>query len=255
MNNKSPEPLSKELKIYYIFSLIVVGISLISIFIYPIFIGVSISNSSKSWSEFGQYAGGVMGPLFGLLAFIGVLISIANQKIQNQKLDIENKKQAIESRILKQIEFHHKICNNVKIPYDLKRTKYKQGSLAFEFLFEKHLKTHYNEVQNQSPHLDEEQIIDVAFSKLYNKEGQQFGFYFRNLYYLIKYIDESQHIDREHFVRLIRAQLSTSELQMLMYNCLFKKGKGFKDLVIKYDLLNGVDNSELIKKEHHILIA
>lgn len=243
-----------NLKIYYWVSGILLFLSLIPIFLYPIFLGWSVSGNSSEWSNFGEYIGGVIGPLFGLLAFIGVLLSIANQNIENQKTEKENKKQAIENRIIKHIEFHNNICSNVKIPYDIKRTKFKEGRIAFEFLYEKHLKAHFKDAENKYPNLDEEQKIDIAFSELYNKEGRQFGFYFRNLYYLIKYIDESEYIDKVHYSKLVRAQLSTPEIQMLMYNCLFKKGKGFKDLVIKYDFLNGIDKTEMIKPVHEKLI-
>ena len=37
---------------------------------------------------------------------------------------------------------------------------------------------------------------------------------------------------------------------MLMYNCLFKKGKNFKQLVTDYGLLNGIDDTDMIKKSH-----
>lgn len=232
-----------NMKYYYWASGILIVLCLILAFLYPIFVGFEVSDKSSEWSNFGSYLGGVIGPILGLLAFVGVLLSIANQNSENYKAETEN-------RIIKHIEFHHNICNNVKIPYDIKETKFKEGRQAFEFLYEKYLKTFLNEVEQQNPHLAEEQKIDNAFSKLYKKEGNKFGFYFRNLFYLIKYIDESKEIDKNHYSKLVRAQLSTPEIQLLMYNCLFKKGKGFKSLVTKYGLLNGIDETEMIKSKH-----
>jgi uncharacterized membrane protein len=247
--------MKNNLKLYYWISGVIIVICLFLVIIYPFFIGTSISKQSVEWSNFGEYVGGVIGPLFGLLAFIGVLLSIANQNKENKKDEKENKKQATENRIIKQIEFHHNICNNVNIPANLSGTKFKRGRPAFEFLFEKHLKAFYQDVENQNPQLNERQKTDIAFTKLYSKAGKQFGFYFRNLFYLIKYIDDSVDIDKEHFVRLVRAQLSTSEIQMLMYNCLFDKGAGFKNYVEQYGLLNGIDESEMIKENHKELFA
>lgn len=232
-----------NVKYYYWASAILFFLCLFFTFLYPIFVGFGVSDKSTEWANFGQYLGGVIGPLLGLLAFVGVLLSIANQNSENYKAETEN-------RIIKHIEFHHNICNNVKFPYDIKETKFKEGREAFEFLYEKHLKAYLKEVEEQNSHLDEEQKIDIAFSKLYNKYGKKFGFYFRNLYYLIKYIDDSKEIDKNHYSKLVRAQLSTPEIQLLMYNCLFKKGKGFKPLVSKYGLLNGIDETEMIKPAH-----
>lgn len=245
--------MKSSLNKYYVVAVILFIVCLALIVAYPFFLGFGISSDSKEWSNFGAYVSGVVGPVLSLLAFVGVLITIANQNEENHKASEETQKHATENRIIKQIEFHHNICNNVKIPANIDKTKFKEGRIAFEFLYEKNLKTFYDEVEKQSPHLDEEQKIDSAFSKLYNKEGKQFGFYFRNLYYLIHYIDESQKIDKNHYAKLVRAQLSTPEIQMLMYNCLFKKGKNFKKLVTDYGLLNGIEKTEMIKQEHEDL--
>jgi hypothetical protein len=244
-----------KLIIFYWISGALLLLSLVLIIIYPIYIGSSIATNSSEWSNFGEYIGGVLGPLFGLLAFVGVLLSIANQNKENKKNEQENKKQATENRIIKQIEFHHAICNNVTTPTNVAKTKFKRGRPAFEFLYEKHLKSLYRDAESQNPQLGESKKTDIAFSNLYSKAGRQFGFYFRNLFYLIKYIDESENIDKQYFVRLVRAQLSTSEIQMLMYNCLFDKGRGFKTYVETYGLLNGIDETEMIKESHKTLFA
>lgn len=247
--------MKNNLKIYYCVSCVLILLCFFFVTLYPIYLGTEISMDSNKWSNFGSYVGGVIAPLLGLLAFVGVLISITNQNRENQKTERENRIHATENRIIKQIEFHHNICNNIKIPYNLKRTKFKEGRIAFEFLFEKYLKTFFKEIEFSNSHLYEEQKIDSAFSKLYNKEGQQFGFYFKNLFYLMKYIDESEGIDKIHYSRLVRAQLSKSEIQMLMYNCIFKKGKKFKIIAETYGLLNGIDKTEMIKSEHKELFA
>jgi uncharacterized membrane protein len=169
--------MNNKLKNYYWITGIILLICVVSIIIYPINLGKSISSNSEEWSRFGSYMSGIIGPLLSLLALIGVLYSIDNQNIENKEADKENKKQATENRIIKQIEFHHNICNNVKIPYDINRTKYKEGRIAFEFLFEKHLKAFYNEEMTLNPSFTDEVKINNAFTKLYKKEGKQFGFY------------------------------------------------------------------------------
>ncbi|MEZ5082186.1 MAG: putative phage abortive infection protein [Bacteroidales bacterium] len=242
--------MNSDYKNYYITAIIIGVVGFVLVLLYPIFVGFHPSSDSKHWADFGQYTAGVIGSLLMLLAFVGVLLTIANQNKENSQNNSENKKQYTENRIIKHIEFHHHICGNVRIPYDIKETKFREGRIAFAFLFDKVFRTFYDEVKTKNSHLDEEQILDNTFSKLYQKHGRQFGFYFRNLFYLIKYIDESVGIDKIHYSRLVRAQLSTSEIQLLMYNCLYKKGKGFKSLVENYSLLNGIDETEMIDKEH-----
>ncbi len=236
---------------YYIISGLLILACLILALAYPYYIGTSVSADTNEWSNFGEYIGGVISPLLSLLAFIGVLLSIKYQNDSNTRNEMFNRLQAIETTIVKHIEFHHGIVNSIKVPYDIKRTKFKEGRLAFEFLFEKYLKTYFQDVEDKNPHLDEIQKIDNAFAKLYQKEGSQFGFYFRNLFYLIKYIHETEGIDKIRYSKLVRAQLSKHEILLLMYNCVSKRGRiYFKPLVETYGLLNGIEGMEMIKATH-----
>lgn len=46
----------------------------------------ALSPEAKDWAEFGEYFGGTLGGIFGLLAFIGVLVSIALQRADSAKV-------------------------------------------------------------------------------------------------------------------------------------------------------------------------
>lgn len=220
---------------------------------YPMKFGWAFSDNKSDWADFGKYLAGTVGPLFALLAFVGVIISIRNQNDRNQdNLDL-SQRQATEGIIIKHIDFHHNICDKVKSPLGGKSKVMREGRLAFDVLYNKHLKTYYLEISTKYPNMSEEDKINNAFTKLYDKYGYLFGFYFRNLFYLIKYIDDSENIDENHYAKLVRAQLSKSEIQLLMYNCLFDKGKPFKSLVTKYGLLNGIDEDDMIEKLHKTL--
>ncbi|HMH29075.1 MAG TPA: hypothetical protein VK580_10845 [Steroidobacteraceae bacterium] len=42
----------------------------------------SLSRNTKDWAEFGEYVGGTLGGIFGVFAFIGVLINLIYQRTQ-----------------------------------------------------------------------------------------------------------------------------------------------------------------------------
>lgn len=80
--------------------------------------------------------------------------------------------------------------------------------------------------------------------------------YFRFLYHVVRFVDESKVKDKYFYVRLIRAALSESELELLALNCEFGEGREkFKPLIERYALLHnlgerviaGVDLSALYK--------
>ncbi len=80
-----------------------------------------------------------------------------------------------------------------------------------------------------------------------------FDSYFRHLYRIFKYIDESPLIDdteRYDYSSIVRAQLSEYELLVLFYNALTNKDNGvfkFKDLIEKYAIFNNIRVSMLAR--------
>ena len=80
-----------------------------------------------------------------------------------------------------------------------------------------------------------------------------FDSYFRHLYRIFKYIDESPLIDdseRYDYSSIVRAQLSEYELLVLFYNALTINDNGefkFKRLIEKYAILNNIRDSMLAR--------
>ena len=65
--------------------------------------------------------------------------------------------------------------------------------------------------------------IIAAYRKACTDLIDDFAHYFRNLYQLLKFIDEShliQDADRKRYSNFIRAQLSEVELLAIFYNCI-----------------------------------
>ncbi|MHC5354582.1 putative phage abortive infection protein [Myroides sp. LJL115] len=225
----------------------------IIVFSYPYFLGWDISDDDRNWASYGSFLGGLLGPFFSFMSFIGILITLNLQSKQNNR-------NVIISMITKQLELHNQNLNNVKFERHLKsntkvETRTYHGINAFHYLFEKELKSFYKSVKHSNSNQDEKEIINLAFDKLYKKEGKSFGFYFRNLYYIFHTIDNAKNIDQIYYAKLVRAQLSIPELQLLMYNCLYEKGGDFKIYAEKYFLLNGLDDDLLLTIEHKNLFT
>lgn len=104
-------------------------------------------------------------------------------------------------------------------------------------------------------------LINTKFLDLYDliyfKINSDFGHYFRNLYRIIKIIDEKKFIEDEienfkiqySYTSIVRAQLSDDEIKWLFFNCLSNKGfLNFKPLIEKYTLLKIIDEDILVNK-------
>ncbi|WP_206669895.1 putative phage abortive infection protein [Paenibacillus luteus] len=71
--------------------------------------------------------------------------------------------------------------------------------------------------------------------------------YFRNLYHIVKIVDESEEIDegdKYSYIQILRAQLSSYEIVLLAYNGLTEKGEKFKYYINTYFLLHNMDSAD-----------
>ncbi|MGG0360258.1 putative phage abortive infection protein [Bacillus tropicus] len=95
-------------------------------------------------------------------------------------------------------------------------------------------------------------IIKFSYATLYKDYDNELGNYFRNLYHIIKFIDESDINEKQTYIRIIRAQLSTDELILLLYNGLSDYGSTeVLKLLNRYNFLHNIENrKELMLSEN-----
>lgn len=112
---------------------------------------------------------------------------------------------------------------------------------------------------------ENEKKIEEIYLNHYKEAQTDFGHYFRNLYRMIKLVDETDFFYDQskvskkeifeikyRYTSIIRAQISDYELLWIFYNCLSENGiKKFKPLVEKYALFKNIPVS-LITSESHI---
>lgn len=91
--------------------------------------------------------------------------------------------------------------------------------------------------------------LSVLYEYFYDKYGHVLGHYFRNMYYVLYYIDETKR--SRYFSKIYRAQLSRYELAMLFYNIMGTyTSTAFNRLVFKYDMLDDLFGSDLCYTAH-----
>ena len=95
--------------------------------------------------------------------------------------------------------------------------------------------------------------INKTYLAFYDEHQSEFGHYFRSLYNIVKFVDNSQLENKKLYTNLIRAQLSSYELALLFYNSLSDMGfEKFKPFIEKYSLLKTVPKNALINPPDHL---
>ncbi|RJE71495.1 putative phage abortive infection protein [Reichenbachiella sp. MSK19-1] len=91
----------------------------------------------------------------------------------------------------------------------------------------------------------------MKYNEFFNENVSDLGHYFRNLYHIIKFIDQSDIENKKRYTNFVRAQLSSGELAIIFYNCLSDYGnKKFKPLIERYSLLKNRDQGLLLNVDH-----
>lgn len=236
----------------------------LSIFVHKF--GIGYWETVEKWAQTGDFFGGILNPIFAFFS----LILIAYTLFQN-KTAIEQNKDALhasnEELKLSRIE-HSKSVEALKGQIEqfnfqrFENTFFNMLSLQNDILNELEFKTenlslskNLNEDSTRSRYVfgsilrwidgsvDESNPFD-NYDDFQVNENQVVGHYFRNLYQILKFVDEAtlSDVDKVKYARILRGQLSSDEIAVLFFNCLSSKVDSgqFRKYVIKYKMLEHI---------------
>lgn len=190
--------------------------------------------------QIGDFWGGIFGAYFGFASFIGILYTI--------KFQAETSKSAADENTL--LHLMNALNENLKT-LTIAKEPGNGGREFFKILFERKLKAAFNSKVKEQPSEDHLNIIEQVWQAIYDQYGMGLGLYFRQLYNIVKFIDESSLKEKQRYTRLVRSQLSKGEISMLCYNCITKYGNAkFKALVEKYGLLKDMTDDMFLNNGH-----
>ncbi len=228
--------------------------------------------SHKELGPIGDWLGGSSTPLFTLASFIVLVAAYMSQrkelKSTLEEFDRQNKtmsKQRFENTFFQMVSLHHEIVN--AIHYNGTKTEtlgLTKVSTSVELNGRKYFKwfvEHSGVLNKDEPYTIEG--LKQLFASSYHEDI--LGHYFRNLYHIFKLIHESEELikngesrgngtyeEKKKYVRIIRAQLSTHELVLILYNSLTDDGKEFHELIKEYQILNNLKKQLLPDALHEI---
>ena len=167
------------------------------------------------------------------------------------------KLQQFESTFFSMLNLHHQIVDGIDIDTtkggglfstEKERDITLTGRDCFQYFFRG-----YEEIY-ESWHSEDDELIRIgkSYTQFYLNHQTDLGHYFRNLYNILKFIHKKNPGDKFFYVNLLRAQLSSSELLMLFYNCLSQFGNDkFKPLIEQYHFLQNMPKNPVFKKGEH----
>ena len=95
-------------------------------------------------------------------------------------------------------------------------------------------------------------VVEDTYEVFWEHHKRDLGHYFRYLYNIFKFIDNSGIKDKLKYSNIVRAQISDHELSILFYNCISQYGKEkFKPLVEDFHLLDNLPKELILDENHH----
>ncbi len=267
MRTGRPDFLSRHIVLILVL-LVLLGIllSIVAIFIYTAHFPGPLPPDHALWGAVGDFFGGVLNPIFSFLAFIALLITII---LQNQELALSRDEltksaealidqskaanlQNFENTFFQMVHLHNDIVNSMSISDPDDANTGIVGRHCFQEYYQYFL-SHISKANQEHSGEGALEVVDKGFDSFLIENQASVGHYFRNLFTLVDFVDKSTIENKKHYTNMIRAQLSSYELALLFYNCLWRIGRmKFKDLVEKHCLLTNLDESLLTSPNDQI---
>jgi hypothetical protein len=240
-------------------------------------------NKPSDPGTFGDMFGAV-NALFSGLAFAGLIITLLYQreelklqreelqetrkelKGQREEFEEQNKtmkRQRFENTFFNMLSLQQEIIANLSLEWKEREWNGLEGQWKERVINNKGREVFEKIYEGNMQHIGIKKIVNQEIENYnkYRKLISRFDHYFRHLYRIFKYIDESDLIDekeRYDYASIVRSQLSDYELVMLFYNCLTQKDNGkeenkFKPLIETYAIFNNLREDLLAKEDHYKL--
>lgn len=203
--------------------------------------------------QVGDTIGGIMGPFIAIVASLLTFLAFWVQFKANQQQRYDIAVERFESKLFQMLQMQESIVNGLHYsPIDGADRNYGesfQGRNVFYAIYE---------LKGWNPDWGLKDLIKNEGYSAYEKDKEIIilDHYFRHLYRIFKYIEDSELFTEEEkyqYASMARSSLSPYELVLLFYNCLSTNGKEkFKPLIETFALFNNLRLDLLIPKDQEI---
>lgn len=223
--------------------LVTILLALAGIVCYFCRFSINMFDSQEAFAEFGDYVGGVIGTIVSFLSLVYIYKTYRKQVDFSSNEIALSYKQQFEASFFALIQHYYALKQTFTSADDNGKSYFERVS---EELRERMMEREYDlDCITYENRFKEEDIASSIYDEIYGKYGNQLGHYFRALYHIISYVDDSDIGNKKMYMDIIQSQLSNSELYILFYNGISRYGKKrMYPLLEKYGILENVIYSD-----------
>lgn len=244
---------------------IIIGISFITIFAFIFKWGTIIEWQNPNYvvdnellGTFGDFIGGVLGTFFSIISIIVVVKTFSHQRKVTEDNEKQLETQRFNDLFFELLRLYQSEVNELCGQYDLPKAKRENDQTEIEsteivynnkdfFDFEKEM---LQQSFQYGKSFENNRKNSLSFYMLfYIKNRTKMGAYFRTLYRIYDLIDNAliDEKSKKNYLKIMRAQLTESELFFIRYNALSYYGQKFIKYINKYHILKHLPTFELLE--------
>jgi len=151
-------------------------------------------------------------------------------------------KQQFDNTFFELIKLFNQIFTDIKVETD-------DGIKVQKELFDFEMKSMQEEFVPKRTFAQNRNLAIELYQKFYVKYLKLTSVYFKTLYRIYNLIDKSDISDKDkiEYAKILRAQLTDSELFMIRYNAMTENGRASIEYINKYNILKHLSNFELLE--------
>lgn len=210
-------------------------------FYYEKFIDKSLPINLTSAGTFGDFVGGFIGTIF---AFVGLLLLYETLSLQRKEFAASKDvfvKQQFDNTFFELLGLYRQIVEDIEIPNLI--------PITGKNFFESEMLTLQNQFVTQRAFSYNRKTAIKNYMNFYVGYKNITSVYFKTLYRIYSLIDSSdlKPDDKKAYSKILRAQLSESELFFIRYNAMTDHGKKSAKYINKYNFLKHLSHFELLE--------
>lgn len=227
---------SKALNIIKWISIISLGISFFMLYLFMWHrkenVGYDYPVATDEVGQYGDFVGGVIGTILSVVLLYLTLKLQREDSSNNSKI---YKAQQLNDEFFHLLDMYHKILDTLSFNDD---ESFYEGKIALH----KNIEDMYGSFDSSISLPIRRKAAVSVYQDFYAKERDFAPVYFRTLYRICEIVDNANCEEKKkvEYIKILRAQLTDSELILLRYNAMTPLGYKFTDYINKYNLLKHI---------------
>jgi hypothetical protein len=236
--------------------LILIGIGVIIWFITRLLIFENYWNTNYNVNlpaigQVGDFIGGFSGTLFTLVGVVLLFETLALQRMELGESRKVFEKQQFENTFFNLLNLYQEIAKSMHFDnFDFHSEKTYSGK---EF-FEQQKRKFYEDFSAKKDFSKNRKEASLNYIVFYTSTKEQTSHYFRTLYRIFRFISNSDFDQKGkmNYAKIVRAQLSESELFFIHYNAYTEYGNKFRQLINEFNIIKHLPVLEKVEYKKYV---